>query len=166
MSIQDIANYFDDSIIYDENNNCVITNYGEKVAKLPLNEDIIKMLQIVCKESQINITKEALEIIVFKCGNLVNNLRTKPEILRKAIFSKTVKYLCGELIRNEVSLTYIDEDNEMQEMDIRYEEKGYEHVYNNEDLSEKNQSHVSLDRENAVIYESFLEGSEALCSAI
>jgi len=43
ISIQDIANYFDNSAIYDKDNNQIITTYGEKVVKLPINEDIIKI---------------------------------------------------------------------------------------------------------------------------
>lgn len=43
MSINDIKNYFDKYIIYDENNNHIITTYGEKVGVLPLNEKVIKI---------------------------------------------------------------------------------------------------------------------------
>ena len=43
MSMQDVKNYFDKYIIYDEINNQVITTYGEKVGVLPLNQDIIKI---------------------------------------------------------------------------------------------------------------------------
>ena len=43
MSMQDIKNYFDKYIIYDERNNQIITTYGEKVGVLPLNQNIIKI---------------------------------------------------------------------------------------------------------------------------
>lgn len=43
MSIQDVKNYFDKYIIYDEPNNHIITTYGEKVGVLPLNENIIQI---------------------------------------------------------------------------------------------------------------------------
>ena len=43
MSMQDIKNYFDKYIIYDESNNQIITTYGEKVGVLPLNEKIIEI---------------------------------------------------------------------------------------------------------------------------
>lgn len=43
MSMQDIKNYFDKYIIYDEANNQIITTYGEKIGVLPLDEKIIKI---------------------------------------------------------------------------------------------------------------------------
>lgn len=43
MSMQDLKNYFDKYIIYDETNNQIITTYGEKIGVLPLDEKIIKI---------------------------------------------------------------------------------------------------------------------------
>ena len=43
MSMQDVKNYFDKYIIFDEDNNQIITTYGEKVGVLPLNEKIIEI---------------------------------------------------------------------------------------------------------------------------
>lgn len=43
VSIEDIKNYFDNSVLYDEKNNQIITTYGEKNVKLPLNKNIIKI---------------------------------------------------------------------------------------------------------------------------
>lgn len=43
ISIDDISNYFDKTIRYDEANDEIITTFGEKTAKLPLDENIIKM---------------------------------------------------------------------------------------------------------------------------
>lgn len=43
MSIEDIKEYFDEEIKYDKESNEIITIYGEKEAKLPLNENIIKI---------------------------------------------------------------------------------------------------------------------------
>lgn len=43
MAKEDVGDYFDKSIIYDEDNNQVITTYGEKVVKLPINKSIIKV---------------------------------------------------------------------------------------------------------------------------
>ena len=43
MSKDDIKNYFDKYIIVDEDNNQIITTYGEKVGVLPLDEDIIQI---------------------------------------------------------------------------------------------------------------------------
>jgi len=41
ISIEDISNYFDNSVIYDEDNKQIITTYGEKVVKLPIDKNII-----------------------------------------------------------------------------------------------------------------------------
>lgn len=41
ISKEDISQYFDQSINYDEDNNQIITTYGEKTVKLPLNQNII-----------------------------------------------------------------------------------------------------------------------------
>lgn len=43
MSKEDIKNYFDKYIIYDEENNQIITTYGEKVGVLPIGQNIIKI---------------------------------------------------------------------------------------------------------------------------
>lgn len=43
MSIEDIKNYFDKYVIYDKENDQIITTYGEKVGVLPLNQNIIKI---------------------------------------------------------------------------------------------------------------------------
>ena len=43
MSKDDIKNYFDKYIIFDEDNNQIITTYGEKVGVLPIDENIIKI---------------------------------------------------------------------------------------------------------------------------
>lgn len=43
MSIQDIANYFDASITYNEEDKEVVTTYGEKQVKLPINKNIIEI---------------------------------------------------------------------------------------------------------------------------
>lgn len=43
ISIEDVESYLDDSVIYDEQNNQIITTFGEKEVKLPLNENIIKV---------------------------------------------------------------------------------------------------------------------------
>lgn len=43
MSIQDIANYFDATIEYDTGNLEIITTYGEKKVKLPLDKNVIKI---------------------------------------------------------------------------------------------------------------------------
>lgn len=43
MSMQDVKNYFDKYIIYDELNNQIITTYGEKIGVLPLNEKVIEI---------------------------------------------------------------------------------------------------------------------------
>jgi len=41
VSKEDITKYFDQSINYDKDNNQIITTYGEKTVKLPLNQNII-----------------------------------------------------------------------------------------------------------------------------
>lgn len=43
MSKEDIKNYFDKYIIYDEENNQIITTYGEKIGVLPIGQNIIKI---------------------------------------------------------------------------------------------------------------------------
>lgn len=43
MSIDDIKNYFDKYIIYDKENNQIITTYGEKVGILPIDKNLIKI---------------------------------------------------------------------------------------------------------------------------
>ena len=43
MSIEDVRKYFDEEIKYDKERNEIVTVYGEKEAKLPLNENIIKI---------------------------------------------------------------------------------------------------------------------------
>ena len=43
MSIQDIADYFDASIDYNEENFEIVTIYGEKIVKLPLNKNIMNI---------------------------------------------------------------------------------------------------------------------------
>lgn len=43
MSMQDVKNYFDKYITYDEPNNQIITTYGEKIGVLPLDEKIIEV---------------------------------------------------------------------------------------------------------------------------
>ena len=43
MSIEDVSDYFDKTIRYDETKKEIITTFGEKIAKLPLNENLIKM---------------------------------------------------------------------------------------------------------------------------
>lgn len=43
MSIQDIANYFDSTIEYDTENLEIVTTYGEKQVKLPLDKNVIKI---------------------------------------------------------------------------------------------------------------------------
>lgn len=43
MSKEDIKNYFDKYIMYDENENNLITTYGEKVGVLPLNKNAIEI---------------------------------------------------------------------------------------------------------------------------
>ena len=41
ISIEDIASYFDNSVTYDEENKQIITTYGEKEVKLPIDRNII-----------------------------------------------------------------------------------------------------------------------------
>lgn len=43
MSIQDIANYFDAAIVYNEEDAEIVTIYGEKIVELPLNKNIIEI---------------------------------------------------------------------------------------------------------------------------
>lgn len=43
MSIKDVEAYFDTTINYNEQNNEIITTYGEKVAKLPLDKNVIEI---------------------------------------------------------------------------------------------------------------------------
>lgn len=43
ISEEDVKKLFDPNIIYDELNNYIITTHGDKVAKLPIGENIIKM---------------------------------------------------------------------------------------------------------------------------
>lgn len=43
MSKEDIKNYFDKYIIYDEESNQIITTYGEKIGVLPIGQNIIKI---------------------------------------------------------------------------------------------------------------------------
>lgn len=43
ISIEDIEVYFDNSVTYDEENNQIITTYGEKVVKLPINKNVIEI---------------------------------------------------------------------------------------------------------------------------
>lgn len=43
MSIHDVEKYFDNSVIYDEENNQIITNYGEKEVNLPLDKKYIEI---------------------------------------------------------------------------------------------------------------------------
>lgn len=56
MSMQDVKNYFDKYIIYDEVNNQIITTYGEKVGVLPLDEKIIKI-----NGSTVNVLSSAIK---------------------------------------------------------------------------------------------------------
>ena len=69
----------------------------------------------------------ALEIIVTKCGNLVNNLSRHPQILKSALFTKTVKYLKPMIKDNSnISLTLYDKDEKVKQRDIRTDQKFYE----------------------------------------
>lgn len=43
ISIEDIEIYFDNSVNYDKENNEIITTYGEKIVKLPLDKNIIEI---------------------------------------------------------------------------------------------------------------------------
>lgn len=43
MSMQDVSKYFDNSIIFNEDKKEIITTYGEKVVKLPLNKNVIEI---------------------------------------------------------------------------------------------------------------------------
>lgn len=43
ISIEDIQMYFDKTVNYDENNKQIITTYGEKVVKLPINKNVIEI---------------------------------------------------------------------------------------------------------------------------
>ena len=43
ISIEDTAIYFENSVNYDEKNDEIITTYGEKIVKLPLGKNIIKI---------------------------------------------------------------------------------------------------------------------------
>lgn len=56
MSKEDIENYFDKYILYDENNNQIITTYGEKVGVLPINENVIKI-----NDSELNVLSGAIK---------------------------------------------------------------------------------------------------------
>lgn len=56
ISKDDVKNYFDKYIIYDENNKHIITTYGEKVGVLPLNENIIKI-----NDSDVNVLSGAIK---------------------------------------------------------------------------------------------------------
>ena len=56
MSRIDIKNYFDKYIIFDEDNNQIITTYGEKVCVLPLYEDTIKI-----NDSELNVLSGAIK---------------------------------------------------------------------------------------------------------
>ena len=56
MSMQDVKNYFDKYIIYDELNNQIITTYGEKVGVLSLEENIIKV-----NDSTVNVLSGAIK---------------------------------------------------------------------------------------------------------
>ena len=56
MSMQDVKNYFDKYIIYDEPNNQIITTYGEKVGVLPLDENKIKV-----NDSIVNVLSGAIK---------------------------------------------------------------------------------------------------------
>ena len=56
MSKDDIKNYFDKYIILDEENNQIITTYGEKVGVLPLDKNIITI-----NDSEINVLSGAVK---------------------------------------------------------------------------------------------------------
>lgn len=43
ISIEDVKNYLDKSVVYDDKNKQIITTYGEKKVELPLNKNIIKI---------------------------------------------------------------------------------------------------------------------------
>ena len=83
------------------------------------------------------IESKALEIILTRCGNLVHNLSNNSDLLRGAIFSKTMKCLRSELRKmdmNTLSLTYTygDDDRNAIQRDIPVRDNASEHYYNTE----------------------------------
>ena len=56
MSKDDIANYFDKYIFFEQSTNEIITTYGEKVGVLPLNQNIVKI-----NDSPVNILSGAIQ---------------------------------------------------------------------------------------------------------
>lgn len=56
MSEDDIANYFDKYIYFEQSTNEIITTYGEKVGVLPLNQNIVKI-----NDSPVNILSGAIQ---------------------------------------------------------------------------------------------------------
>ena len=56
MSREDIKNYFDKYIMVDEDNDQIVTTFGEKIGVLPLNQNIIKI-----NDSTVNVLSVAIK---------------------------------------------------------------------------------------------------------
>ena len=56
MSREDIKNYFDKYIMVDEDNDQIVTTFGEKIGVLPLNQNIIKI-----NDSTVNVLSGAIK---------------------------------------------------------------------------------------------------------
>lgn len=66
------------------------------------------------------LTSRAMEIIVTKCGNIVDNLEYNNDLMRGAIFKRAYKTLFYhyDTSENALSLTYVDDKGQTREHDI------------------------------------------------
>lgn len=84
MSKQDIENYFDKYITFEESGNQIITTYGEKVGVLPINKNIIKI-----NDSEINVLSGAIK---------QNGIYYLPITAMSQIYNVNVEYIKEEKI--------------------------------------------------------------------
>ena len=92
MSIDDVKKYFDKNISLDEENNQVITSYGEKTAKLPLDKNLI-------------IVNDSYDIDVLSGAIKKENVSYIPIISMEKIYELDIEYLNNERILLIDSLT-------------------------------------------------------------
>lgn len=100
MSMQDVKNYFDKYITYDETNNQIITTYGEKIGVLPLNEKIIEVNGSITNVLSGAIKNNDIYYLPINAMSNVYNLDTK-YIKEKQIL--LLDSLDKELIKADIS---------------------------------------------------------------
>lgn len=99
ISIEDIKKYFDNSVIYDEDNNQIITSYGEKNVKLPIGKNVIYINNreqdvlsgAVEKEGIYYIPITAMESIYEVELNYIENVYGEKILLIDSLTKKLVK---------------------------------------------------------------------------